>query len=1165
MKAFLGFEYAFYFRKPWFYIGLAAIAGIGFFAGSALSFSVSPDIFRNAPYTTTQMLGLLSLICIFIATPFAAQVLFRDNESRFNLILYSTPVSKSTVLLSRFLVVAGIVFLAFTILTAGYAAAQFCKAGSTGFSSFNIRSYLSPFLKLCIPNAFFCTAIICGIAWMTRNKLLVYISGLFIYIFYMAAMLFSRSPMMAGSLPPDPAAMQASSILDPFGLSAFFQQTAGWSVTERNESQVLLKGSLLLNRILYSTLSLIVLYGGYLLADFKPRNRIGKPELKHAEIKMQGHQQIPTVKVDMGGPRYHLATIVGFVKTDLKVVFKTVSFLLILIGFAFFISMEIYSEIDKGIRLPENYASSALMANRIISAFPELCILVLLFYSSEIMWRSRMAGFDTIENATPVSPVAQILSKWFSLNMIILVLLSWLIIIGIIFQFLYSYKHIDIKLYLDLYYLTAFPLMMSAGIMVCIQTLIANRYAGLVASAIIILLTNSGMGRMIGLRDPLIRFHSAFSTRFSEMNGWGNYLNAFNLRMLFALSALLLITGLVLIFKGVLSNRLQKLFLIALVPVLALMVLTGFSFKKKSIALSKQELLSWQENYERKYKKFWELPQPVVTDVDAAIELFPEKDRYNVTGFYIVQNKTEKPIDSILLYVKNELEFNADQTISHSALMIADEKSFGHYWYRLTKSLLPGDTMTIRFSFSYRWTGFVPHDPFNSILRNGSFMRISRYFPAFGYQQDNEITDQNERSMRRLALQQTTMKLDSPRKMEHDFIRLNLVVSTNAEQKAIGIGESVNTWTKENRNYFRYVCNEPIPFRFAISSAEYEVFDSTYEGRNIEIYYHPAHKENVGHLFENVKKTLDYCELNFSPYPFKTIRFAEISAFTRGFAATAYPATIFMTEDMVFHSNIKGDKQQDVINELAGHELAHTWWGNKGIVPDVREGCTILTETLAMYTEMMLVKKMYGNNRLIENVRMHTGIYLDGRGYGTEKALIYSDPEDRHLSYSKGTVVMYQLANLIGEEKINLALKNLLQKFRYPAPVPIASDLLTELRAVSDSSVSGRIDDLFSHVITYEFRLKNKSVTKSGNGYRLALSIEAEKINGDNGKISKSVFSDSLGIAIISGDKVKYVIVSVVNGTGVIQSEIDFKPEKLLFDPNEMFLKSNSSNSVTLQ
>lgn len=129
------------------------------------------------------------------------------------------------------------------------------------------------------------------------------------------------------------------------------------------------------------------------------------------------------------------------------------------------------------------------------------------------------------------------------------------------------------------------------------------------------------------------------------------------------------------------------------------------------------------------------------------------------------------------------------------------------------------------------------------------------------------------------------------------------------------------------------------------------------------MYYHPSHHENVAHLIKNAKITMDYCETNFGKYPFKTIRFAEISNFTQGFNATAYPATIYMNENVSFHCNILADKQQDVINELAGHELAHLWWGNNQIDPDEREGDVMLTETLAMYTELMLLKRCMANKK----------------------------------------------------------------------------------------------------------------------------------------------------------------------------------------------------------
>ncbi len=167
-------------------------------------------------------------------------------------------------------------------------------------------------------------------------------------------------------------------------------------------------------------------------------------------------------------------------------------------------------------------------------------------------------------------------------------------------------------------------------------------------------------------------------------------------------------------------------------------------------------------------------------------------------------------------------------------------------------------------------------------------------------------------------------KLNAPAVFKKDFINLDMTVSTEKDQRTVGTGDLIDNYSKNNRNYFRYKAAN-IPFRFAVSSAGYEVKNTVYKGIPITIFYHQKHSENVEHLIENAKRTIDYCTQNFGKYPFRTISFAEVSSFTQGFAATAYPASAFMTEDMFFHTNSHADKHQDVINELAGHELSHLW------------------------------------------------------------------------------------------------------------------------------------------------------------------------------------------------------------------------------------------------
>jgi ABC-2 type transport system permease protein len=230
------------------------------------------------------------------------------------------------------------------------------------------------------------------------------------------------------------------------------------------------------------------------------------------------------------------------------------------------------------------------------------------------------------------------------------------------------------------------------------------------------------------------------------------------------------------------------------------------------------------------------------------------------------------------------------------------------------------------------------------------------------------------------------------------------------------------------------------------------------------VYYHPTHAENVEHLVEEAKNTIVYCEKNFGKYPFKSIRFAEISGFTEGFAATAYPASIFMSESVVFHADIRKDDKRDVINELAGHELSHAWWGNNQIAPEEREGSAMLTETLAMYTELMLYKQTHGTEAMKQVVAMHQSIYENGKVYSTNEPLYKVKPGNIYLAYNKGLVVMHELYKLIGEEKINTVLKNFLAKYAFPNKPPTTVDLINEFLEVSDAAVHEKIKKLLCFV-----------------------------------------------------------------------------------------------------
>ena len=379
---------------------------------------------------------------------------------------------------------------------------------------------------------------------------------------------------------------------------------------------------------------------------------------------------------------------------------------------------------------------------------------------------------------------------------------------------------------------------------------------------------------------------------------------------------------------------------------------------------------------------------------------------------------------------------------------------------QLKQALQAQDSAKLTFNLTYKWEAVNNHDPFNAIVKNGSFMRISRYFPQFGYDASRELFDEATRKQHALGEATPLKPFDAEKSDIDDFIALDMQISTDKNQIAVGTGELKSHWQDANRNHYKYQA-DAIPFRFAVSSATYEVKKVQHKDVSIEVLYHPLHENNVEHLIENTKLSLNYCTKYFGPYPFSSVKFAEVSSFTQGFAGTAYPGVIFMTEHMMFHANIEGNHNEDVINELAGHEVAHFWWGTNQIDPDYREGYAMLTESLAMYTEMMIYKHMYGKEKMLERLDIHKQIYDSEKGFTEDLSLLKGTKENAFISYSKGAIVFVELSELLGEERLNLALSTFLKQHAYPNAKPTSTDLLNEILKVGGVEFEQKIKAMF--------------------------------------------------------------------------------------------------------
>jgi ABC-2 type transport system permease protein len=1036
----------------------------GILIGSVARISF-PNITYNSPYAINFILGLFSLACLFPITITASQCLLREKEYRFEQILYSTPITTGKYFISRFLLVFGIAVLSFLIFLSGFISGHLMRMDSSElWGAFHISYYIHSFLIIVIPNIFLCSVIVSCTAWLSKNKFAVYLSGLGIYVVYMVVSIYSNSPLMAGASPVSESAMQLAAKTDPFGMAAFFEQTNHWTSSERNSVLLQLSGNVLFNRVSVIIFSSVLLFISFKIFRFKVTDRNRKISVHLLNTGIRNFSYVKT-ETNTSGFSYFLNTIFSFLKIDLKSTVKSIPFVILILITLFVLGMEIYGAIEGGIRLPENYVTSALMINTILSTLPVLLISAVLFYGSEMVWKSRSVNFDSIENTTSFSHSVLLVSKILSIICISFILIFCCIVMSLAFQIIYQYPLFDLAAYTSLFYFIGIPALLCGILIVAFQFIIGNKYLALSAAALFLIFTNASLGKVLGISHPLIQFASFLPDIVSDMNGFGYFPKAFFVKMIYGFSISMFVTIIATFFynkfnnKTFLNSKLKfKHFIFLMLPLIVL-IISGFYLTMKSNPESKSGSLDKMQKYEEQFKKYKSLPKPDITDVKVNIDLYPELNSYKVKGTYTLVNKTSTGISEILIYVSDEIKMNSLE--SAKLTLVRSDVDFKQYFFKANDVMQPGDSINMNFDFEYKIEPLNGHESFNAIVENGAFMRISNYFPRIGYNSDFEIDDKNEREIRNMSPADSLVKPDAPLDdpYNYEFINFDALISTSSDQTAVSAGELTESFSKNNRNYFHYKVND-IPFRFAVSSAEYEIKKSHHNSIDIEVLYHPDHHQNTDHLIEQIIKTLDYCENNFGKYPYGSIRFAEISSFTSGFAATAYPACIFINEKFL-HLNLLDGKNQDIINELAGHELSHQWWGNAQLKPDDREGSGVLTETLAQYTELMLLKNEYGKVKTEEAVHLHKELYESGKAFSGEEPLYNSDPKNSNVIYNKGLVKMYELYLLLGEDKINLALKNLLSKHKYPLPPATMPDLISELKAVSESENYSSIDKLF--------------------------------------------------------------------------------------------------------
>ena len=342
---------------------------------------------------------------------------------------------------------------------------------------------------------------------------------------------------------------------------------------------------------------------------------------------------------------------------------------------------------------------------------------------------------------------------------------------------------------------------------------------------------------------------------------------------------------------------------------------------------------------------------------------------------------------------------------------------------------------------------------------------------------------------------------------DSDWVSFAATVSTVPEQIAIAPGYLEREWTEGGRRYFRYEMDAPILNFWSILSAEYTVARDEWRPKGggepvaIEIYYHEVHDYNVAKMIEAIKASLDYFTVEFSPYQHRQVRILEFPQYAS--FAQSFPNTIPYSESIGFIADASAIEDIDFVFYVTCHEVAHQWWAHQVIGGNV-QGATLMSESLSQYSALMVMRRWHDARGEIHKMpnflRYEMRNYLSARsGESIEELPLLLVENQQYIHYNKASVVLYALAEYIGEDAVNKALRDYIAEvgFQQP-PFTISYDLYAHLKKATPERYQYLLSDMFEKITLYDNRALSATVRERDDGkFELTLGVQVRKLYAD--------------------------------------------------------------------
>jgi ABC-2 type transport system permease protein len=1171
---FLTFEVRYWLRSWMLWIFLLIIALMIFGATSTDQIQVGgalENTYRNAPFVIESYYAIMSLLGLLMTVAFVNSAASRDFAFNTHQLLFATPLKKFDYLTGRFLGSALIAVIPSLGVSIGVLVGKWMPwVDPERWGPVNWTAHLFGILVFAIPNTLFIAAIIFTIAVLTRSTVTSFIGGLVLLTAY----------GVGQALTTDIQHENWAALLDPFAIRTFGLATKYLTVAEKNSMAIGYSGLILWNRVIWLAVGAAIFAFAYSRFRFDERALRSKKVSDKEEPAAVVAVRSPVLQQAFGlGAQW--AQFWGAFRVEFFGLVKSTSFIVITCAALLNTIPSLILSATEGYgnrSFPVTYRLIEIIQGSLYI----FLIGMLTYYAGTLVWKERDANMDEIEDALPHRDWPSYASKLSALLCTLFLIVCLAGVSGILMQVFSGYHRYQFGLWVTELLVMDFTLFIFLTVLAYFVHVISpNKYIGYFAF-IAFVIANQFVWRPLHVATLLVQFGSQPTATYSDFFGFAPYWKSWTWFTMYwlAFCGLLAVASILLWQRGRehawrLRLRDARLRFTAPVRVLTMVLLAAFlgtgawiyyNTKVLNTIRSEDDNDRQSADYEKTYKKYEKLPQPRVIDLKYAIDLYPERRAASMRADTIIQNKTDKPIAVLHLNYAGP-EYRTEVQIDGAKLK-QDDQRLQYQIYEFDPPMQPSEQRHFRFTVTREPRGFENAVSVLQVVQNGTFFNNAAVSPQIGYQPQRELDNRNKRKkfglkekdlMPALERNCTADCMDTYLSNNSDWVNVETVISTSPGQIAVAPGSLERQWTANGRCYFQYKLDHFSVNFYSFLSADYEVARQEWNGIKIEVYYLKEQPWNVPKMLRSVEKSFEYYIKNFGPYPHKEARIMEFPRIAN--FAQAFPGTMPYSESIGFIANLKDPDDIDMVYYVVAHEMGHQWWAHQ-VVGANMQGATLLSETLAQYSALMVMEKEYGRDMMRKFLKYEMDNYLRSRGRELlkERPLLQVDANQGYVHYRKGSVVMYYLKEMIGEEAVNRALRKVLHQYGYaPPPYPVSYALVDAFREETPPEYQYLIQDLFYDITLFSNRTLSATARKRADGkYDVTIHVDAKKFKADEKGAEHEVpLSDWIEIGAFAkppqgkkyGETLYRNRVLMKSGPGTYTFTVDKAPDKAGIDP----------------